>query len=748
MRPVDETEFPPPGFSPTVSFVPNATGTEVSPINAHMAITAMRGKYRRQVNEIRRTYAKFRDPAEAKRAVAPLKKKLPGIMWSGTFSARGDRNLTEYSGLLCADLDHLDEGVIQSTLLAMRNDPHVWCAFRSPTDTGIKAVFRVGGGADDHRGNFLAVKLHVAKVYKLDVDEACKNVERLCFVSFDPAAFYNNQAVPLQPVVAAEGNQGTADAMTTTENTCSQQDPARPVAVEILPTRQQIAGELLGPIDWTSGTEGFCQCPGQHLHTSANGVRDSKVMLSGAPTITCFHNSCRGLVNAVNYELRSRIGKAEKIRTAQSTSDGSKLESEYFYACQLEKLIPPVKTCGPTWYTFGEGSWNETAKSVYLPGAFSVLPPGGRTAYRANQILEHVEGVSQVPQEQFRGFNQFAADGTVMLNAANGIIKVSATGEIQLLSHDRQQLFTKRLAANYIEAGAPIFTRVLSEALPDPMDQALLQLCAGNFLYPDARHEVATISYGDPGSGKSTLAEAVCASIGKPLVPRLTLSQICDPRSYHVPKLRFAAVNLGTELDAIELDDSGIFKAVVSGEAIEARPIYGAPFTMQTSCKLWFLANCLPRFKHGTAAELRRMRFLRFEFRPPVKDVALKSALTAERDGIFRWMLAGLVELMNLSEIPLGGRQSRQVHDRFRISNDPIGSFVEARCTLAPAATTNKDLLKDSFRDYSEENELPTAIGDWLFRKLYERWPQLKEARIREDGTKRPRVISGIALKS
>ena len=60
---------------------------------------------------------------------------------------------------------------------------------------------------------------------------------------------------------------------------------------------------------------------------------------------------------------------------------------------------------------------------------------------------------------------------------------------------------------------------------------------------------------------------------------------------------------------------------------------------MRPVCKLMFLANSLPRFKHGTDAELRRARFLRFDVLPTEKDVTLKSKLTSERDGIFLWMV-------------------------------------------------------------------------------------------------------------
>ena len=83
----------------------------------------------------------------------------------------------------------------------------------------------------------------------------------------------------------------------------------------------------------------------------------------------------------------------------------------------------------------------------------------------------------------------------------------------------------------------------------------------------------------------------------------------------------------GVNSDSPEQADSGVFKSVVSGERVEARPIYGAPFTMETTAKLWFLANNLPRFRHGTEAELRRLRFLRFDRVPDQVDPTLKTRL-------------------------------------------------------------------------------------------------------------------------
>ncbi len=167
---------------------------------------------------------------------------------------------------------------------------------------------------------------------------------------------------------------------------------------------------------------------------------------------------------------------------------------------------------------------------------------------------------------------------------------------------------------------------------------------------------------------------------------------------------------------------------------------------MQTTCKLWFLANALPRFKHGTEAELRRTRFLRFDYLPDKKDATLKRRLALERDGVFKWMIEGLQQLLKAGEIPLGGCHSREVHNRFRISNDPIGTFISLRCKVAADARVPKEHLQNAFRDFCDDNDIAESVNDWFFKLLKERWPGLNESRPTISGD-RVRVINGIELK-
>lgn len=75
-----------------------------------------------------------------------------------------------------------------------------------------------------------------------------------------------------------------------------------------------IAESILGEIDWQDATTGYCECPGAHLHTNPTRERDCRVTLDAedgyAPTVHCFHHSCKSVIDDYNHRLRSAIGKA------------------------------------------------------------------------------------------------------------------------------------------------------------------------------------------------------------------------------------------------------------------------------------------------------------------------------------------------------------------------------------------------------------------------------------------------------
>lgn len=175
-----------------VSMVSNAKGTETTHLRVSDILHSIKtGEWQEPVGRIRAEYARAaREERDPKEAVDKLKKALPGVLWSGQFSTRKgtvplSEKLVRYSGILCADLDHLGDR-LEYIWSILATSPHVWAIFRSPTGTGLKVLFRIPPNAESHRDSFSAVQKYVRDFAGCEIDEACSDVTRLCFVSYDP----------------------------------------------------------------------------------------------------------------------------------------------------------------------------------------------------------------------------------------------------------------------------------------------------------------------------------------------------------------------------------------------------------------------------------------------------------------------------------------------------------------------------------------------------------------------------------
>lgn len=282
-----------------ISMVASATDKKTRDITIDRILTAIRTggeKLKGQITQIRNRFeaelAITADRKAAKLAIDALKKQLPAVMWSGTFSQRANNALIQHSGLFVADIDSLGQR-LPEIRKKLGEDPHVFVVFLSPSGDGLKAAFCVPADPLKHLASFRAVETHVRELTGIQIDEACKDLARLCFMSYDPDLHVNERAHEIEPLPEPE-------------------KPKAPTNGAIdLSERQRIAFELLGAVDWQSETSGFVTCPGKHLHTTGDGERDCRVDFDGVPTVHCFHNSCRGILDKVNHELRSRIGKVE-----------------------------------------------------------------------------------------------------------------------------------------------------------------------------------------------------------------------------------------------------------------------------------------------------------------------------------------------------------------------------------------------------------------------------------------------------
>ncbi len=123
-----------------------------------------------------------------------LKKDLPAACISGEFTTRSKAGLVKHSGLVCLDFDKFENKTQLDSFrleVEMFKNEFVHAVFTSPSGNGMKVIVKVPAEADNHESYFNALGKYFDSP---NFDKACKDVARLCFVSYDEEVYYNEHS--------------------------------------------------------------------------------------------------------------------------------------------------------------------------------------------------------------------------------------------------------------------------------------------------------------------------------------------------------------------------------------------------------------------------------------------------------------------------------------------------------------------------------------------------------------------------
>lgn len=171
------------------------------------------GKSKKLVEEIRKKATK----AERDK----LKELLPSICFSGIFSQRSANGLLEHSGLICIDFDKFENiDVLLDTYDSIKRDNHVFISFISPSGDGFKVVVKIPTCQDnkEHNQYFQGLQSYFDCPY---FDQVASGISRVCYESYDPAIYVNEDSDVFKDKQLDEGNDiysGTAKFKVTNEN--------------------------------------------------------------------------------------------------------------------------------------------------------------------------------------------------------------------------------------------------------------------------------------------------------------------------------------------------------------------------------------------------------------------------------------------------------------------------------------------------------------------------------------------------
>lgn len=125
-----------------------------------------------------------------KKEATRLKKGLPAVTVSGIFEGGHlIANLKELNGLIQVDFDNVFD--LTDLRNQLRKDSIILCEFLSPSGNGSKSIVRYTGNFESA---FHELTQYFQQRYGVTLDQVCKDVSRLMFLSHDPDCYYNPNA--------------------------------------------------------------------------------------------------------------------------------------------------------------------------------------------------------------------------------------------------------------------------------------------------------------------------------------------------------------------------------------------------------------------------------------------------------------------------------------------------------------------------------------------------------------------------
>lgn len=140
--------------------------------------------------------------AENKSKRNVIKKKLPAICFSGKFSKREAAACEEHSGFICIDFDgYSDEFDMLAHRHQLVNDKYSYSVFTSPSADGLKVLVRIPKDIPNHKNYFLSLEKYYNRP---EFDQSCKDISRVCYESYDPEIYVNENSEEWSEILIEE----------------------------------------------------------------------------------------------------------------------------------------------------------------------------------------------------------------------------------------------------------------------------------------------------------------------------------------------------------------------------------------------------------------------------------------------------------------------------------------------------------------------------------------------------------------
>lgn len=174
-----------------------------------------------------------------------------------------------------------------------------------------------------------------------------------------------------------------------------------------------------------------------------------------------------------------------------------------------------------------------------------------------------------------------------------------------------------------IDYNPKAYSKVLDNTLTkvacgDTQIRTLVEEMVGYTLYRKNSMQVCFILTGEGSNGKSTILNVVKKLIGKQNYSSLDLREL--ETTFGPAEMYNKLANIGDDISAKYLENSSVFKKVVTGESFIAQRKYAQPFELESYATQIFCANELPQVHDKSDGFSRRIIIVPFNARFKTSD--------------------------------------------------------------------------------------------------------------------------------
>ncbi|WP_169717770.1 phage/plasmid primase, P4 family [Sporomusa silvacetica] len=342
---------------------------------------------------------------------------------------------------------------------------------------------------------------------------------------------------------------------------------------------------------------------------------------------------------------------------------------------------------------------------------------------RGNEVAKYIQTKIYSP-------DPFFTNDIKYINVVNGLLE----WQVDVL-HDHTPKYRSSIQVPITydpAAECPAIEKFFADVLPADCMEIVYEIF-GYFLIPDVRMQKAFLLKSNGESGKSIFLSLLQEFLGRDNYASEALQSLADNR-FRAANLAGKLANIFADIPNSAIEDTSIFKALVTGDEISAERKCKDPFSFRNTARLIFSCNELPRTRDNSHGFFRRWVIINFPNSfpagSPQRDPYLLEKLITptELSGLLNKAIKSLKRLMQRGEFVMPPSCQNAV-DEYVFLNDSCKAFLNDCIEISEHERVQRSTLFEYYKRYCGVSELKPVRDRKFNERVREFFPLVQEVK-------------------